>query len=272
MRQLIRRGFHVALIAATVVVAGCSGPRIDTSSDEKMGESIARVRNSLPPEKQKQFEEAYMTVAMQGVTLESMMAGTVTPGNMTAAAKTRLNGKTADEVIAEAAKIKAEAEAKAKEEAKAEIAKLETAKAAVDAARAQMAKFEIVDATFRQTKNVLGMNEPMIILTVKNNTPYAVSRAFFVGTLTSPGRSVPWLREEFNYAISGGIEPGEQATWNLSPNQFSKWGTVTPDKDAGLKVEVVRLEGPDGKPLFTDVKFDEQDAARLTSLKKQYGL
>jgi hypothetical protein len=61
-----------------------------------MGESVARVRNSLPPEKQKKFDEAYMAVAMQGVTLAGVMAGTVTSGSMTAAAKARLNGKTGD--------------------------------------------------------------------------------------------------------------------------------------------------------------------------------
>jgi len=122
-----------------------------------------------------------------------------------------LNGKSADEVIAEGAKIKAEAEAKAKEEAKAEIAKLEKAKAEMDAAKAQMAKFEIIDAKFRQIPDFMGMMQPTITMTVKNNTPYPVSRAFFVGTLTSPGRSVPWLRKEFNYSISGGIEPGELA-------------------------------------------------------------
>ena len=25
----------------------------------------------------------------------------------------------------------------------------------------------------------------------------------------SPGRSVPWLKEDFNYTIPGGLEPGE---------------------------------------------------------------
>lgn len=120
------------LIAALVLIGACSKPRIDTSSDEKMGASVAKVRASLPPEKQKEFDEAYMAVVMQGLSLQNTMAGTATAASMTAAAKERLNGKTADEVIAEAAKIKAEADAKAKEEAKAEIAKLEKAKAEVD--------------------------------------------------------------------------------------------------------------------------------------------
>lgn len=260
----------VALLAA-VMLTGCSKPRIDTSSDEAMGASVTRVRDSLPEEKRKEFDDAYIAVAMQGLTLESMMTGTVTPGSVTGAAKARLNGKTADEIIAEAAKLKADAEAKARTEAEAEMAKLEKAKVALEAAKVEMAKFQVIDARFRQTKNFIDMLEPMITLTVKNNTPHAVSRAFFVGTLSSPGRAVPWLREEFNYSIRGGLEPGEQATWNLSPNQFSEWGTVRPGKDAGLRVEVVGLEGADGKRLFTDAEFDEEDAARLASLRKQYG-
>jgi uncharacterized protein DUF6694 len=271
MRANGRGPLLLVLIAALLMIGACSKPRIDTSSDEKMGASIAKVRSSLPPEKLTQFDEAWVAVAMQGFTVPGIMS-TATAANMTAAVKERLNGKTGDEVIAEAAKIKAKAEAKAKEEAKAEIAKLEKAKTEVDAAKAQMVKFEIIDAKFRQTKDFIGMMQPEITMTVKNGTPYPVSRAYFVGILTSPGRSVPWLRKEFNYSISGGIEPGEQATWNLTPNQFSEWGSVKPDKDAGLKVEVVGLDGPDSKRLFTDAKFDDEDAARLVSLKKQFGL
>lgn len=259
-----------AVCLAVIVLTGCSKPRIDTSSDEAMGASLTRVRDSLPEEKRNEFDEAYMAVAMQDLSLQGMMSGAVTPGSVAGAAKARLNGKTADEIIAEAAKLKADAEAKAKAEAEAEIAKLENAKAALNAAKLAMAKFQIIDAKFRQTKNILDMLEPTVIMTVRNSTPHAVSRAFFVGTLSSPGRAVPWLREEFNYSIRGGLEPGEQATWNLSPNQFSEWGTVRPDKDAELEVEVVGLEGADGKRLFTDAKFDEEDAARLASLKKQY--
>lgn len=268
-----RRGPRVLAIGlvAVVALAGCSKPRIDTSSDEAMGASVARVRDSLPEDRREEFDKAYMAVAMQGLTLEGMMSGAVTPGSVTGAAKARLDGKTADEIIAEGAKIKADAEAKARTEALAEIAKLEQAKSALDAARIEMAKFQVVEARFRQTRDFLDMMQPLITLTVRNNTPHPVSRAFFVGTLSSPGRAVPWLREEFNYSIRGGLEPGEQATWNLSPNQFSEWGSVRPGKDAGLTVEVVGLEGAEGKRLFTDAKFDDEDAARLESLKKQVG-
>ncbi len=88
-----------------------------------------------------------------------------------------------------------------------------------------------------------------------------------MGTLASPGRSVPWLKEDFNYSIPGGLEPGELADWTLVPNSFGAWGTVKAPKDAILTVEVVRLDGPNGKTLF-DSKFDESKVERLTALKK----
>jgi hypothetical protein len=115
------------------------------------------------------------------------------------------------------------------------------------------------------------MKEPRIELRVKNNTGKAISHAYFAGTLSSPGREVPWLKEDFNYAIAGGLEPGEETTWQLSPNSFSPWGVVDAPKDAGLQVTVTRLDGADGKPLFPTREFTEQDAARLAALQKEYG-
>jgi hypothetical protein len=259
---------YVALSLLMFLVA-CGAPRIDTSSDERMGKSIARVRDSLPEAKRKEFDQAMVTMSLMN--LSSQRTGRMSTQESLAATKARIAGKTADEVIAEASKVRAEAEAKVRKTAKADIEELEKARAAVEAVKGELAKFEVLDAKFRPTPVSVG-TEPLIILTVRNNTAHRVSRAYFVGTLTSPGRSVPWLRKEFGYEIRGGIEPGRQATWRLSPDRFSEWGAVKPDNDARLTAEVIALEGADGKRLFTDAEFTDQDAARLASLKKQYGL
>ena len=113
--------------------------------------------------------------------------------------------------------------------------------------------------------------EPIIELTVKNGTEHAVSRAYFAGTLSSPNRSTPWLKEGFNYSIPGGLEPGEKATWKLAPDVSSKWGTVDVPKDAVFTVEVIRLDGADGRALRALRRFTEEDEIRLNKLKEQFG-
>ena len=87
----------------------------------------------------------------------------------------------------------------------------------------------------------------------------------------SPGRSVPWLDDTFNYEIPGGVEPGEKTTWQLAPNMFSDWGKVEIRPEAKFTVTVIRLDGPDEKELFGEAHFDQNDEQRLLELEKQYG-
>ena len=102
------------------------------------------------------------------------------------------------------------------------------------------------------------IDQPVIAMTVTNGTDKAIARAFFIGTLASPNRSVPWVKDDFNHSISGGIEPGETQKWSLAPNMFSKWGSVKPNKDAVLTVEVVELRGNDDTVLWSARKLDEE--------------
>jgi len=90
-----------------------------------------------------------------------------------------------------------------------------------------------------------------IELTVKNDTPYPISRAYFNAIVISPGRTVPWANVNFNYQIPGGIEPGEKLTWKLNPNIYvSEWGNIPDRPDLELKVQTNKLEGPNGETLF----------------------
>ncbi len=79
---------------------------------------------------------------------------------------------------------------------------------------------------------------------------------------------MPWLEETFNYPISGGLEPGESATWSLAPNMFSEWGSLEERDDAVFTVEVTRLDGADGEALY-EVEFDEDDEKKLEQLEEQ---
>lgn len=267
------RNVLCVLVVGTFALGCGSEPRIDTSSDEAMETSIEEVRSTLSSGEQEKFTEALQVLAFSGVTLENLFAEGLTGGaaGLQGRVKETLHGKSASEVIAAADSIHHERAVREREQALQEIAELEEKQAEAAGARQELAKFEVQRSRFSNRENVLGMDEPIIELTVQNGTAHAISRVSFLGTLASPGRSVPWIKETFSYRIRGGLEPGEQASWRLAPNMFSDWGQVDVPGDAILTVEVVKLDGPDGETLFSSEVFDEDDAERLAELKAKFG-
>lgn len=246
-----------------------------------------RVRQSLPEGQREEFNKAVETLLLSQVDLPGMFAAALA-GNTPAPAAAQaakmvsiLNGKTGVEIIAEAKAIRekaqatgtaeaAEGEAKRKAEAQKEIVDLEAKKVKHEAALAELAKFQVISS--RISKQEVGfLTQNALNITVKNGTGLPVSRAYFTGTLSSPGRSVPWLKAPFNYAIPGGLEPGELAIWDLSPSAGNAWYNVQIAPDAVLTLTVDRLDGKDGKVLFSATEFTDKDRERLDTLKKQYG-
>ncbi|AGN83339.1 DUF6694 family lipoprotein [Pseudomonas putida] len=265
MRKII-----AAAIVATLL-SGCGEPRIDGSSEEAFHKSMSKVAESLPEENRKQFTADVMLLAFQNMDIGKVMSGKQRPEDVPGIMLSSLNGKTAAEVSAEASRVREARAMREKEQALSEISDLMDKKRKSELAKVELEKFEVLKSRYYKRKVEYSfMDDSVIELNVRNGTDKAVSRAFFKGTISSPGRSVPWLVEEFNHSIAGGMEPGESQSWSLAPNSFSAWGKVNPPTDAVLTVEVVRLNGADGKPIFGDGEFTERDADRLESLRKQY--
>jgi hypothetical protein len=253
------------------MIIGCSSPKIDTSTDENMKTSIAKVRKSLSEEKREEFDDAITTLALSEISLEDIFSESATGiGTTEEKMKSVLDGKTGLEVIAAAEKVIQERKRREKEQALLEIQELEERKATAEKDAIELAKFRVLRSRYYKRKREFIGDEPIVELTVHNETEYPVSRAYFVGTVASPDRSVPWIKDSFNYEIKGGLEPGEKATWHLAPNMFSDWGTVDVPKDAILTVEVVQLDGADGESLFSSITFDKEDEERLSELKSKY--
>lgn len=266
------------ILAVAVATVGCSSPRIDSSTPEKLGASIQKARDSLPEDQRQKFDEAVMVVSRKDVAGAGLLAPAAqSPAQLPAQASAKLNGKTALEVIAEAeaigaeqaAKERAQALAEIRAQALAEIKELETKRANALAARVELAKFEVSRSRFRLVPRGYSSPQPLIEMSVKNGVSAAVSRAYFKGTVASPGRAAPWIKEDFDYSIPGGVEPGEAANWSVEPNRFSAWGKADVPLDAIFTVEVVRLDGPDGKVLYDSV-FSGADAERLEKLKASF--
>ena len=254
------------------VLCGCT-QSIDTSSEEAYKKSIDNIKSRMSEAEQAEFAEALMLVGMKDLSLGDVMSGGMDAGDVQEKMMTQFDGKTVDEILAEADVIKAERERKEREQALLEITNLRKAREEAEGAREALKNFEVSKSRFykRRTSTYSSRLEPFIELTVRNNTDSPVARAYFVGTIASPGRSIPWHSDAFNYEIPGGLEPGEEDTWVLAPNMFSDWGKVDAPKDAVFTVEVRQLDGADGEPLFSINGFTEDDAERLAELENSYG-
>lgn len=261
----------LALVMSLTMLAGCSDPKIDVSSDENMKTSVQKVRSSLPESKKGEFDNAMKVLALSNLDMKNIFTqGTTGAGEFEGKVKESLKGKTGEQVIAEADRILKERKERERQQALKEIQELETKKIAAESSRGELQKFQVIRSRFYMQEQEYGGKQPIIELTVKNGSGKAVSRAYFEGTVASPGRSVPWHKDVFNYSIAGGIEPGEEANWTLAPNRFSDWGKVDVPADAVFTVTVEQIDGADGKSLYSTMEFSENDNERLSDLKKKY--
>jgi hypothetical protein len=237
-----------------------------------MKKSIERVRGSLPENKRADFDNAIRDLAFADLRFQDVVAqGTNMSAEVLASKmKQKLQGKTGEQILSEVAALREERERKEREQAVSEIAELQRKAAGAAVAKRQLGTFTVSRSRLYQ-ETIGFMTQPVIEVSVKNGTPSPVSRAYFHGIVASPGRSVPWISADFNHSIPGGLEPGESATWKLSPNMFSGWATKTPPESI-LTVEVVKLDGPDGKTLYDAEGLNETEQQRLAALQQKYPL
>lgn len=260
----------VTLMLLSPLAFGCAAPTIDSSSDEAFESSMAAVREALPEDEKERFDAAIMDLAFSTVSLEDIMKQGRAADVDLLGPRIRdvLAGKSADEVFEAARLVREERERKEREQALQEITELAERATAARKAHEALSAFVVSRSRFEQQKRRFS-TRAVIDLTVKNGTEHPVSRAYFRGTVSSPGRSVPWIQDDFSYSIPGGLEPGEEATWSLSPLGY-EWDTEVP-ADAIFTVEVVRLDGADEEALFDAAGLSEYEQARLEQLREKFG-
>jgi len=263
----------IVFLIIVAVLTGCGEKKVDSSSDESFKKSIENVKGSLSDDKKKEFEEAVQAIMFSE--MGNIFQAAVNPEGMQRNIIDKLDGKTADEIISEGNRILVERKKKEREqtineieETKNKVVELEEKRAKTEQDKENLKHFKVIRSRFYYNESSF-IKEPVIELTVKNDTNHPVSRAYFYGVLATPGRAVPWVADSFNYSISGGLEPGEEATWKLAPNMFGEWGKAPKGRnDMVLTVTVTRIDGADDKPIF-DSEFSKWDKEKLEDLLKR---
>ena len=94
--------------------------------------------------------------------------------------------------------------------------------------------------------------------------------------MSSPGRTIPWVSDDFNYEFTGGLEPGESKNLDLEPNMFGEWrynNDYSNKTDLKLEISLMNLEDASGEKLLKgdpgDAKAKEVDAAEKQKMKSE---
>lgn len=242
--------FILLMIIFSIFLSGCVKPRIDTSSDEKMKESIQKLRDSLDDKQEAKFEQAIGYIAFDGLTLSDMMSTEDTLNKI----KNKLKNKTYDNIISDA-----------KEIVNLRIKDLDKIKKSSESARKSLESI-VIEKTTLTTDNSGFMPRRILYMMIKNNTGSTLSEIAFNIKTFSPGREVPYLDDEFKYEIPGGIQAGERLEWKLQPNTFlnDEWNRDVPN--GVIQIKAIACADSRGNPLFID-EWDSEKESLYKTLK-----
>jgi len=293
--------YFTVFIFYIFLLAGCSGPmdtKLDGTSIAAYQKGLQKIHDNITTEQKEQLTSALEILKLPDIGNVILFLAMLSPEKVQLVLA-RIDGKTPNQIIAEAKKVREE-ELKSQlakteerivalniriaEEKKIEEEKLKSQFAAVEEKITNLQKIKdkqpeyqklidgvfISDPKFYFSKNYFSQ-DPVIDFKITNNTTIPLAAVYFHGTLTSPGRSIPWVDEDFNYEFKGGLEPNESQHLKLSPNRFSRWGNheLANKDDLVLSVAVVNAAGADLKKIV--VPFSSADQSNLDKLTELLG-
>jgi len=91
----------IAVLLLGLVICGCA-KKIDASSDQALKDSTEQISKTLDDSKKQKFQDSLAMIMADA----GLKVGLVDPETAQKKIRDRLNGKTADEVIAEGEKLK----------------------------------------------------------------------------------------------------------------------------------------------------------------------
>ncbi len=261
-----------ALSLSALVLVGCSDPKVDTSSMPAAVVSIEKVRESLPTYKRDEFDTALKIIAMSSFNgIDLFNPQRMNAAEIAESANAYMHGLTGDEIIERADKMLRQRRAREREQALRTLNRLEAKQDSAQRAQEHLAQISIDNARYYISTSPYGALEPVIELTVTNGSDRAVAELMLHGVLKSPNREVAWVDETFYYVISGGLAPGESATWSLAPNRFGPWGNDQIPRNAALTLTLLGVNNSEGEPLWDAPALTDNEAERLEELRAEYG-
>lgn len=241
-----------AVVAAVMTLYGCAPVTLDVSSKEALEQSLFELREPMTPVELARFEES----------LDYLVGGMEVPGETADQNQVDavlelyrpLAGRTAEGIVAEARFRRIR-------EVRSAVIYLESGRDATEEVRDQLAQFRFGAArVFKRHRQFLEW--PVIEMRVFNGTGHTVHLVHFRAALLSPGDEEPWLIEEFDHVIMGGMEPRASDVWRIEPQQRDWIRLIDPHPNLIFTIEPMRLEALGGNVLAS-TDWGEVEAHRL---------
>ncbi len=227
----------ICSVALALLLVGCKSEiaRFDTSDEAAYKTSSIAVRSSVAEEERPRFDKAMKLIVLHSLigdeenmlgALGAMAAAGNDPSALLGKFGSQINGRTAAEVIAVADDIERNRQTRQLAATESEIAtleaKLDAEQSKYQKARAVLDNIPIEGARYYWQKGDF-REQAVIAFKITNNSDRAIAKIVMNGLLETPGRSVPWVKDAFTYAIEGGLEPGESQSLRLAPGMFGSW-------------------------------------------------
>ncbi|MCK7458896.1 DUF6694 family lipoprotein [Idiomarina aminovorans] len=292
----------VLIVLLISPILGCSEPEpepeLDNSTEERLRSSSQQVRQTVPESRKTEFDEALKLLVNQVLEQKNTSLENAELQRIAEQMHTELSGKTADEVFAEATRVRELQE----------LLRLERKNLARQAQidiNNELKQIEIMahelyeftpsyDFTRRnQERNDeienfgvmfydyifynAGDSVPVFDVTFKNSTERAIYSVQLLVTVFSSASVFPFFEQVFVYPMPNGLEPGgvERVTWAITPSSsiFRNPLDVSSDKGFEFIVESIAVSvGPEGETLLEYSQVEDLDTDRLLALKRKYGL
>ena len=233
---------------------------LDGTNEESLKESIKAMMEDMGEENRGTFQRDLTTITFDAMTAREggqecadgieafLKIGAATDGEGLNAAtevaiSMALDGLTAAQVSTKAQAIRdREAQCAARREAEKQAAE-EQKKQADVAAQATLSTDYLFSATsFRvKTYELLSSKYAMADVTIHNKGDRALAGITYRAELRTPGRTIPWVEDEVQMWLDGGVEPGEtREEEGYLSDAFEK---DVPD-DAVFSAELICVWGP----------------------------
>ena len=249
--------WNLLAVTLAMVVVGCGPKTLDTSSLDKLENSLTALREPLELDERDRFDEA-LTYLVGGGAILNDETQRIHPGIVLALYQP-LAGMAVEGIIVEARRRRLE-------EVRGAVTALEKKREVSDTNREALDAFDL-KASRVYKKNRGFLEWPMIEFKAENNTDRVIWLIHFRAALLRPGYEEPWLVEEFDQLVLSGLPPGEGDLWRIEPER-QEWVTlVDPHPDFEFTLEVMRLEGLGGK-VIAATEWGNIEEARLALYQK----
>jgi len=235
----------ILAILCCFLLAGCIfDPSFDTSSWEAFQNSSDAVRARLSNRDLRRLEVALKYLLLEGSQkIDGQMLSNVvaresfaSPQLVLARLGPRINGRSAAAIIQDLL-IKLDAE----------ISEVDSR---MQSAGGVLTVVEVESPTYYWRRSGY-INKPVIEFSVYNGGKLPISRVYLSGVLTTPNRSIPWVKQSLTLSFKGGLEPREKRRMKFEPVN-GEWTdrNLSDLTNAELKLTVTNFEDASGEKVM----------------------